>query len=66
MLDVLKQIVQEIIEDADEASSPGESNDVDFGKLLAYTNVLKTIWFYCSEEEREAIGLDFDIEERYF
>ena len=65
MISVLKQIVQEIIEDADEAKSLEEPNDIAFGQLLAYSNVLKTIWYACSEEEREAIGLDFDIEERY-
>lgn len=65
LLATLKDTVADVIELLDALTDEGERSDMEFGQCLAYVQTLKIIWGNCAEEDREAIGLDFDITERY-
>ena len=43
-----------------------EENEVVYGEILAYMEVLTIIREYLREDERAAYGLDFDVDQYYF
>lgn len=64
-LDMLSEVVTEIIEAADEVREQKEQDTQDYGRLLAYAEVLSIIRDACDADDLKAIGLDFDIDKRY-
>jgi len=61
----LKEIVEELVHAADEIKSQNHIDEINYGKLLAYAEALSVIRDICDEDEKRAIGLMFDIDERY-
>ncbi len=65
-LDMLKDAVAAIIAAADEVKQEGEKEDnMAFGQLLAYAEVLCILRDACDPTVLAEIGLDFDIDARY-
>ena len=64
-LDRLADVVSSIIEAADEVKNKDNRDAQDYGRLLAYAEVLSVIRDSCDSDDLEKIGLDFDIDERY-
>lgn len=64
-INTLKEIVENIVANADEIKKQSETDLMDYGKLLAYAESLSIISEMCDEEELKEIGLDFDIDTRY-
>ncbi len=64
-LDMLSDVVAEIVEAADEVRAKKDLDAQDYGRLLAYAEVLSIIRDTCDPADLEKIGLDFDIDERY-
>lgn len=64
-LDMLSDIVAEIIEAADEVKKKKNRDAQDYGRLLAYAEVLSILRDACDSEALEKISLNFDIDERY-
>lgn len=60
----LQQIIEDILEDANEDLAL-EHSEVVSGGLMIYAHVLKIIQEQLTEEERKAYKLDFDIDARY-
>ncbi|MBQ2816447.1 MAG: hypothetical protein IJF16_00800 [Clostridia bacterium] len=61
----LKEIVEELVYAADEIKNQNHIDEINYGKLLAYAEALSVIRDICDEDEKRAIGLMFDIDERY-
>ena len=63
----VKEIVEGIIESADELVSRGKKNLdlVEQGQLIAYAEALSIIRDAFAGTDLEKIGLDFDIDEKY-
>ena len=64
LLATLKESVEDIIEIVDKLNLDA-LDSVNFLGVLYYADALKIIQENCSEEDRKAIGLDFDIHERF-
>ena len=62
--DLLREVVSNIVESADEVKRSGTRNDLDYGKLLAYAEALSAIRD-TYDGDLSKIGLDFDIDKRY-
>lgn len=61
----LREIVENIIEAADELHQKDELDLVEQGQLLAYAESLCIIRDALAGYDLDKIGLDFDIDERY-
>ena len=61
---VLKDIVLDIVEQLDEIKLD-KKNPINDGQNLAYVDVLKTISTYADDDEKNEIGLNFDIDKKY-
>ena len=61
----LRDIVQDIMESADEIKVKTEKDPQDYGQLLGYAEVLSIIRDNVDEDDLSKIGLDFDIDRRY-
>ncbi len=63
----IKEIVENITEAADELLHKGQANldPVEYGELLAYAECLCIIRDALSGQNLAAVGLDFDIDEKY-
>lgn len=63
----LKEIIENIIEAADALLNKGRANldPVEYGELLAYAESLCIIRDALSGYDLAAVGLDFDIDEKY-
>lgn len=64
-LDLIRDIVQVIVEELDEIKGKGERTDYDAGQTVAYTEALSIIQSTCGDDNLQKIGLDFDIDSRY-
>lgn len=64
-LNMLSDVVASIIEAADEIKNKTSHDAQDYGQLLAYAEALSIIRDACDQENLTAIGLDFDIDQRY-
>lgn len=62
---MLSEVVGNIVEQADELKSKENRCKEDFAALCAYAECLCILQEACSEAERKAIGLDFDIDAKY-
>ena len=63
--DMLSDIVSSIMESADEVKEKTNPDAQDYGRLLAYAEVLSIIRDSCGSDDLKEIGLDFDIDARY-
>lgn len=63
--DMLSDIVSSIMESADEVKEKTNPDAQDYGRLLAYAEVLSIIRDSCDSDDLKEIGLDFDIDARY-
>ena len=63
--DIMKEIIENIMENADELKSKEVLNEVEFGELLGYMEALTIIKGACAGYDVEALGLGFDIEKEY-
>lgn len=61
----IMEIVEGIVEEADELKGQKELTDIEYGKLLAYASTLSIIQGACSGYDLKEIGLDFDIDKKY-
>ena len=59
-------IVTEIIGAAEEIKEKREISEQEFGQICAYAEALTIIKETCSGENLKDIGLDFDIDRRFF
>ncbi|MBF1040770.1 MAG: hypothetical protein HXK92_03860 [Lachnospiraceae bacterium] len=64
-LDLIRDIVQGIVEELDGIKGKGERTDYDAGQTVAYTEALSIIQSTCGDDNLQKIGLDFDIDSRY-
>ena len=66
-MNLIREIVENITESADELLAKGKNNlnPVEQGQLLAYTEALSIIRDALSGYDLTAISLDFDIDEKY-
>ncbi len=62
---LMMEIVENIKEYADELKNKESLNDVEYGTLLGYAEVLTIIKDVHAGYNVEEIGLDFDIDKRY-
>ena len=61
----VKDVVDMIVESADEAKERAIEDDMAFGEMLAYAtclSIIRDVFFLDLKE----IGLDFDVDRRYF
>lgn len=61
----MQEIVECIVEQADELSCKEHKNDMDRGILLGLAESLSIIRDACAGYDLSEIGLDFDIDEKY-
>lgn len=61
----IMQIVEDIIEAADELKSKKDLTEVEYGELIAYAEALSIIQDACAGYDLSEIGLDFDIDAKY-
>ena len=61
----LKQVVQYILQAADELNEKQNPNDVELGQLMGLCESLKIIQSVYAGEDMKKIGLDFDVDKRY-
>ena len=62
---LIKEIIENIMEAADEIKQNGAANDTEYGELLAYAESLSIIKDACAGYNLAELGIDFDIEEKY-
>ena len=62
---LMREIVENIKEYADELKNKNELNSVEYGELLGYAESLTIIKDTCAGYDIQEIGLDFDIDKRY-
>lgn len=62
---MLAEVIESIVESADEIRSQETRSEQDYGKLLAYAEALSAIRDACDSEKLKVVGLDFDIDKRY-
>lgn len=65
LLATLKGVVSDVIECAEYYDKTDNTDDGDLAQHHAFVEVLHIIWRNCAEEDREAVGIDFDIGEKY-
>lgn len=63
--DIVKEIIENIKENADELKSKEKLNEVEFGELLGYMEALTIMKGACAGYDIEELGLGFDIEKEY-
>ncbi len=63
--EMLADIVQAIMESADEIAGKENRDSQDYGELLGYAESLNIIRDACNSDLLKDIGLDFDIDRRY-
>lgn len=63
--DLLIEVIENIKEIADDLKTEETQNDVQYGQLLAYAEVLSIIKDTHAGYDLKELGLDFDIDERY-
>lgn len=63
--DLMKEIVEGIVEAADELREKKDLNLVEQGQLIAYAESLSIIRDACAGYDLSEIGLDFDIDAKY-
>lgn len=64
-IEVLKDIVQGIKEQADELKQKGKLDMLDYGQMLGLCESLAIIKNSCHPDLWEYVGLDFDIDAHY-
>lgn len=64
-LNIIKQIVEDIIENIDEIAKLKEKSNLDKGQLIAYVETLSIIQSAMGERDFKEIGLDFDVDKKY-
>lgn len=62
---LLKEIVENIVEAADALREKKEKDLLEQGQLLAYAEALTVIQDAMAGYDLGAVGLDFDVDERY-
>lgn len=62
---LIHDMVQFIMENADEVLAEKDKTDYSKGQLLAYTSVLDIIKDTLSGYDLKEFGLDYDVEEKY-
>ena len=62
---LLKDIVREIIQNADEVLKEKDDSEFYEGKILAYNEVLSIIKDYLTGYDLKEFGLDIDIDSKY-
>ena len=62
---MMSDIVNSIIESADEILEKKNRDSQDFGQLLAYAEALSIIRDSVNTDDLKSIGLDFDIDKKY-
>ena len=65
LLATLKDIVSDVIDCAEYYDKTDDTDDGDLAQHHAFVEVLHIIQRNCAEEDRESIGIDFDISEKY-
>jgi len=63
---LIADVVATLIEYADELKAKSNLDAVEFGTLLGYAEALSIIHDVCSPEQLEELGLNFDVDARYF
>ena len=61
---IIKEIVEQITEAADELMNE-EETDLHFGQRLAYAEAISILQRACTGEDLKELGLDFDPDIRY-
>lgn len=64
-LNIIKQIVEDIIENIDEIAKLKEKSNLDKGQLIAYVETLSIIQSAMGERDFKEIGLDFDVDKKF-
>ena len=64
-VNMLREIVEGIVEAADELRNKTDRDLVEQGQLIAYAESLSIIRDACAGYDLKEIGLDFDIDARY-
>jgi hypothetical protein len=62
---ILKDIIREIIQNADEVFKEKDGSEFYEGKMLAYNEVLSIIKDYLTGYDLKEFGLDIDIDNKY-
>lgn len=62
---IMKEIVEGIVDAADELLEKEDRDLVEQGQLIAYAESLSIIRDACSGYDLKEIGLDFDIDAKY-
>lgn len=62
---ILREVVEGIVDAADELLALKDRNLVEQGQLIAYAESLSIIRDACAGYDLKEIGLDFDIDARY-
>lgn len=63
--EILREIIENIKEAADELKEQSTRTKVEYGELLAYAESLTIIKDACAGYDLAELGLDFDIDEKY-
>ena len=63
--DRLRDVILSIMDAADEIRSKENIDNLDYGQLLAYAEVLSIIRDSCDPDDLQELGLSFDIDKRY-
>lgn len=63
--DLMKEIIENIKESADELKSQEKLNEVEYGQLLGYAETLSIIKDACAGYDLNELGIDFDIDKKY-
>jgi len=63
-IELLREVIENIVEAADEVKREKDADDLNYGKLLAFAESLSIIRDLYDGDLKD-IGLDFDIDRRY-
>lgn len=63
--EILREIIENIKEAADELKEQSTRTKVEYGELLAYAESLTIIKDACAGYDLAELGLDFDIDKKY-
>ena len=63
--EMLKQLISDVIESAEEVRNKSPLSEFERGMLLAYRDVLKMFQIDLTTFGPENYGLDFDVDDRY-
>lgn len=64
--DLMKEIIENIKESADELKSQEKLNEVEYGQLLGYAETLSIIKDACAGYDLNELGIDFDIDKNTY